>query len=305
MRTNRRGFTLIELLVVIAIIAILAAILFPVFAQAREKARQSVCTSNLDQIGLGLTMYVQDYDETYPTSWAKGVPGDANFYIQPYLKNAGILQCPSKAITMAAANAVCGPAANDPYGTWYLLPGERDNPTGIPYMWGYGFNMGIEWRSGTGLWDAGVMNAPNPNAQIQVSYNGVTFTATVRPQPFIGQTLASVAAPSLCFMEADTNEPPTSSMTLDAMRPANYTRPDGFHYDDTSSPCRELVGGSAPHHSGGNVFLYADGHVKWIKYPGSKTNYGGGDPASAPNLCSYFRDYDGGNDPENCATNGF
>jgi prepilin-type N-terminal cleavage/methylation domain-containing protein len=60
----RRGFTLIELLVVIAIIAILAAILFPVFAQAREKARQGTCTSNAKQLMLGLLMYAQDYDET-------------------------------------------------------------------------------------------------------------------------------------------------------------------------------------------------------------------------------------------------
>jgi prepilin-type N-terminal cleavage/methylation domain-containing protein len=63
---QRGGFTLIELLVVIAIIAILAAILFPVFAQAREKARQTTCVSNLKQIGTAFMMYVQDYDETYP-----------------------------------------------------------------------------------------------------------------------------------------------------------------------------------------------------------------------------------------------
>ena len=65
---TRSAFTLIELLVVIAIIAILAAILFPVFARARENARRSSCTSNLKQIGIGILQYVQDYDETYPRS---------------------------------------------------------------------------------------------------------------------------------------------------------------------------------------------------------------------------------------------
>src|SRR5580704_7489517 len=69
-RRRTAGFTLIELLVVIAIIAILAAILFPVFAQAREKARQTSCISNLKQIGLATLQYVQDYDETYPDGWA-------------------------------------------------------------------------------------------------------------------------------------------------------------------------------------------------------------------------------------------
>jgi prepilin-type N-terminal cleavage/methylation domain-containing protein/prepilin-type processing-associated H-X9-DG protein len=93
---NSRGFTLIELLVVIAIIAILAAILFPVFAQAREAARKSTCTSNLKQLGLAFRQYLQDYDET----WPKDTIGVANLWgwgeeIQPYIKNTGVYKCPS------------------------------------------------------------------------------------------------------------------------------------------------------------------------------------------------------------------
>lgn len=105
MKNNRRyAFTLIELLIVIAIIALLAAILFPVFARARENARRASCQSNLKQIGIGIAQYTQDYDEMYP------LQGDgeyvADFYaasaapcvfsdIQPYLKSWQVLKCPS------------------------------------------------------------------------------------------------------------------------------------------------------------------------------------------------------------------
>nr|CAA9294951.1 hypothetical protein AVDCRST_MAG63-4707 [uncultured Armatimonadetes bacterium] len=96
---KRSAFTLIELLVVIAIIAILAAILFPVFAKAREKARMSSCTSNLKQLTTGWAMYIQDYDElTIPYSDNGGSGGRAfvwNKLVQPYLKNKGVLTCPS------------------------------------------------------------------------------------------------------------------------------------------------------------------------------------------------------------------
>jgi prepilin-type N-terminal cleavage/methylation domain-containing protein/prepilin-type processing-associated H-X9-DG protein len=88
----RSGFTLIELLVVIAIIAILAAILFPVFARAREKARQTSCLSNEKQLALAILMYAQDYDEKVHCRFA-----NAPWWIviQPYIKNTQILQCPS------------------------------------------------------------------------------------------------------------------------------------------------------------------------------------------------------------------
>jgi len=111
----KRGFTLIELLVVIAIIAILAAILFPVFARAREKARQTSCLNNMKELGLGMLMYSQDYDETFPgmgngTSTTVPVIPGSNFcqhptsllyyfswagVIYPYVKNVQIYLCPS------------------------------------------------------------------------------------------------------------------------------------------------------------------------------------------------------------------
>lgn len=95
---KRNGFTLIELLVVIAIIAILAAILFPVFAAAREKARQTTCASNLKQLGLAITQYIQDYDEWAPDgnqNWGGGLGVGWAGQLLPYTKSTGILACPS------------------------------------------------------------------------------------------------------------------------------------------------------------------------------------------------------------------
>lgn len=109
----RRGFTLIELLVVIAIIAILAAILFPVFGRARENARRTSCLSNQKQIGLGLMQYIQDYDESLPAvTWGDSCAdqararGDVNYNgllsfpisLQPYIKSYQLLVCPSDPI---------------------------------------------------------------------------------------------------------------------------------------------------------------------------------------------------------------
>jgi prepilin-type N-terminal cleavage/methylation domain-containing protein len=119
MRRTNKAFTLIELLVVIAIIAILAAILFPVFAQARSKARQTVCLSNLKQLGLASMMYVQDYDETfmmfryqYPDGTVYSSPIDGNrrwdWQLLPYVKNQQVYTCPShytdKSISTYAVN---------------------------------------------------------------------------------------------------------------------------------------------------------------------------------------------------------
>ena len=138
-RPGRNGFTLIELLVVIAIIATLAAILFPVFAQAREKARQASCMSNLKQIGLASLQYSQDYDETiFPwlmadplgvkmwdglTDFSVGYPPayvPEKGFLQAYMKNTQIQDC------LTAAG---------------IVPFEVDVPNGIPVWTAYGVNM--------------------------------------------------------------------------------------------------------------------------------------------------------------------
>lgn len=114
-KPSQRGFTLIELLIVIAIIAILAAILFPAFAKARESARRSSCSSNLKQIGLAFMQYTQEYDESYPCGWqdlsqaapyqpktGRGWAGQ----IMPYVKSTQILKCPSDSTQATGSNAV-------------------------------------------------------------------------------------------------------------------------------------------------------------------------------------------------------
>jgi len=125
--TGRRAFTLIELLVVIAIIAILAAILFPVFARAREKARQASCSSNVKQLQLAVLMYAQDYDERVICRWGSG---PWQVLCQPYIKNAQMLICPSV-------------DADPGYGMNYRAP--QSSTTALdnaPHLWYWGCKLG-------------------------------------------------------------------------------------------------------------------------------------------------------------------
>jgi prepilin-type N-terminal cleavage/methylation domain-containing protein/prepilin-type processing-associated H-X9-DG protein len=181
---HRRGFTLIELLVVIAIIAILAAILFPVFAQVREKARQAGCVSNLKQIGLAAMMYVQDYDETYPagsippgapantvptassmfypgttTTWDTMQTNDGMrqksrsvaFLLQPYIKNEGVFRDPS-----------------DPVGQQFCGSGNC-NPALIraTYWWNFNISTGKNWPTAPSGTNPAAPNVPYTLAAIQ------------------------------------------------------------------------------------------------------------------------------------------
>jgi prepilin-type N-terminal cleavage/methylation domain-containing protein len=148
---RRPGFTLIELLVVIAIIAILAAILFPVFAQAREKARQTSCVSNAKQLGLAFYQYSQDYDERFcPSRFTTpiGVCEGANqinpwsMSIQPYVKNLAVFTCPSDVAPGTSCNAVTNPKRS-----YVVTAGPRDriNPD-CSYPGGVmGSNWGASW----------------------------------------------------------------------------------------------------------------------------------------------------------------
>jgi prepilin-type N-terminal cleavage/methylation domain-containing protein/prepilin-type processing-associated H-X9-DG protein len=140
---KRAGFTLIELLVVIAIIAILAAILFPVFAQAREKARQSTCLSNQKQLNTGMSMYIQDYDERFP-NWRTLVTKSADNpnakvtwveNMQPYCKNKNIWICPSDNISAEAKALSLGGgtvAVNSYWLNAYVFRWSGSSPTSPP-----------------------------------------------------------------------------------------------------------------------------------------------------------------------------
>jgi prepilin-type N-terminal cleavage/methylation domain-containing protein/prepilin-type processing-associated H-X9-DG protein len=151
--SRKRGFTLIELLVVIAIIAILAAILFPVFAQAREKARAISCISNVRQMGTAAMMYVQDYDEIYPGVWQwspcaiyfhspyilggqiSQTQAEAVCQTCPYVKNAAVFRCPSRTSGSQPGDFCSyGYAYPTMDGGWTPIPGSA-------YSWPNGPNM--------------------------------------------------------------------------------------------------------------------------------------------------------------------
>ncbi|MBC7526260.1 MAG: prepilin-type N-terminal cleavage/methylation domain-containing protein [Chthonomonadaceae bacterium] len=179
---NQKGFTLIELLVVIAIIAILAAILFPVFAQAREKARGISCLSNEKNIGTAMLMYAQDFDETIVPWLVRNSPGAVRKdrawtgLLQPYIKNGGnfpangIMKCPSysEASLKKGANSVdCdGPGGLDPY-----FPAEEQYGN-------YGISFGMSSPGGAGTQTSPLYWYPGSDA-----YAGFAraMSAVVRP----------------------------------------------------------------------------------------------------------------------------
>lgn len=222
---NNRAFTLIELLVVIAIIAILAAILFPVFAQAREKARSASCLSNTRQISTGYAMYIQDYDENFPPTVTErqappGTPDTAEarapfsyrVRINPYVKSQDIFKCPS-----AIAWTPLGP------GNWY--------PTD------YGCHLN----------EAYITPAANNHQKDYAGVGAIDLTDF----GFNDHTpLASITYSSQFIVLADAAR---SDNTVS--RGGLYPQPWAF---DVPTQARFI----ARHQGGGNV-AYSDGHAKW------------------------------------------
>jgi len=228
---SNSGFTLIELLVVIAIISILAAILFPVFARARENARRASCISNLKQIGLGMLMYNQDYDERYPKTYtalgAGDIPVDGEVFlngfqswqqmIYPYVKSHQLFFCPNTPSPIGAD------IASDP----------RTNPLSRLLNANYGYSQ----------------------------YIGASSDALA---------MAAIVSPSTTYMLAETGVYSFQANDFRGYsgkyNKSYYLPGGGAHGISCDSVITEFQSDCMNgRHFGGITIAFADGHVKWLK----------------------------------------
>lgn len=278
MRTNynrsgeRKGFTLIELLIVIAIIAILASILFPVFARVRENARRTSCASNLKQIGLAFFQYAQDYDETYPKAFAYNSntftstnSGCWDTEIQKYMaanvsyiKRAAIFQCPSDALPRTGTGG---------FPRSYAMTAAYVNANNF---WSYTATAACE--TGDPL-----------TTKVGKLPDGFSGETEADDQNFCysrGRRVSEIVAP------AETLEVTEMVTTFNVMsfvnhgvvlRPVSSSKAGCSGGVTLSSPNCGQDGQVDPLHFDGWNYLFADGHVKWLK---PEQTVGTGKPSS-------------------------
>jgi prepilin-type N-terminal cleavage/methylation domain-containing protein/prepilin-type processing-associated H-X9-DG protein len=245
-----KAFTLIELLVVIAIIAILAAILFPVFATAREKARQTACLSNLKQIGLGLMQYAQDYDSRFPgwnTTYANK-PQEVDsptknwkFKVDPYIKGGTPKTQTVGGVMMPSGGVWRCPSIDK----WKEFVSNAVRPATASY----GMNMAVAFQR----YPTGTANdPPEPDTRY---YRGLAESQLRAP----GETIFAGEAGYDDRLDVPTGYRWRQYNTTYATRGAPYVQ----HWE------RRVA------HNGGANYLFADGHVKWLKaeiaYPDDTT----------------------------------
>lgn len=273
---TKRGFTLIELLVVIAIIAILAAILFPVFAQAREAARKTSCLSNLKQVGLGIMMYAQDADEMLPLG-AYSAPGLPIFawydLVEPYVKSG------------AKGQIINGAVAQRNKAPFWICPSVESKS--VPLLPG---------ESAPGPFYA---PAYSPALSYMVNSNIMPLWAHTAPQigTFPGKptSLAALQAPAQVVMVCEGMGFILGSGG-DDWTTGCERKETGYEWNP--SLVNGLAGiycGARYRHSGGSNYLLGDGHVKWFKGPGSSwrtaaTSGVAWRKSLAPNATAWFRE---------------
>jgi prepilin-type N-terminal cleavage/methylation domain-containing protein/prepilin-type processing-associated H-X9-DG protein len=229
---QRKGFTLIELLVVIAIIAILAAILFPVFARARENARRASCQSNLKQIGLGIAQYTQDYDEKLPLG-AVDFMGGRIFWAQsimPYVKSIQIFECPSFGHTA---------------GRGFTYDLQSNMTPGAGYQIGRFTEYGLNWA-----------------LQPQTSYVSTSFAIAQMTHPAELLMLSDVSGLLVPGESLGYSPNPTTDTGTNL---GSYGAYDVFYNAQMGVDGWNSSGPAARHLGTGNV-LFADGHVKSLNY---------------------------------------
>jgi prepilin-type N-terminal cleavage/methylation domain-containing protein len=252
--SSRRGFTLIELLVVIAIIAILAAILFPVFAQARESARKASCMSNMKQLGLAVMSYATDYDETYVPAQIALPSGSISWptLLFPYVKNEGVFVCPSGEPSLSLKDLGGGVTQNY---CGITVANTRFSPPAHGDGTAQGFGLVNRLSYGRNL-------IPN------------------RPQDwttpgFYNQNKSGFATTGTTFgiPEAAVEEPAGTIHIVDSWTTVcdqgNSIR--GIQEEIRTDHFRNNTASKVAYrHMGGFLAVYGDGHAKWLKWGTTK-----------------------------------